>query len=241
MRRLGRWLALHGGIRGAFLLLQLLRHTWRATRHAEHRLRQKPVILAFWHSDLLVGVAEMTRTGRRDCATLASRSRDGEIAAKLAELTGITPIRGGSSKGQVEALRAMQKWADKGGSLLIAIDGPRGPRGVVKAGIVLLASQTGLPIIPGSATGARVVRFRSWDKMWFPKPFSKLEITLDEPMLVRPDATREELEIARRQLEKRLAELHLEPPPVDYGAPLPPPLGNNQMNGKPKFCQDPHR
>lgn len=210
LRKVRRQVALSGGVWFAVGLLQLLRRTWRIHRTGEERFRSNPIIVAFWHGDLLVGAAEAMNVARKDFATLVSRSRDGEIAARLAQAVGITPLRGGSSRGQVEALRLMERWLRKEGSLLVAVDGPRGPRGEVKAGIVLLAARTGAPIIPAAAItspNARYV-FRSWDCMWLPKFRAFIEVIYDTPMYVPTNCTREEMEKFRLLLEERLWQLH---------------------------------
>jgi len=210
LRKVRRQVALAGGVWFAVGVLQLMRRTWRVRRIGEERFRANPIIVAFWHGDLLVGAAEAMYVARKDFATLVSRSRDGEIAARLAKAVGVTPLRGGSSRGQVEALRLMDRWLRKEGSLLVAVDGPRGPRGKVKAGIVLLAARSGAPIIPAAAISppnARYV-FRSWDRMWLPKFRAPIVVVYDTPIYVPANCTREELEKFRLQLEQSLWQLH---------------------------------
>jgi lysophospholipid acyltransferase (LPLAT)-like uncharacterized protein len=210
MRQLLRGLAVRGGVPAVVWLLRALRWTWRVDRRDATRFFIQPVIIAFWHGDLLVGATEVMATKRTDFGTLVSRSRDGDIAAALAQSVGVTPIRGGSSRGQVEALRAMERWLMRGKSLVVAVDGPRGPRGIVKSGVVLLASRTGVPIVPAAALplDQRCWRTRSWDGMWIPKPGAKLECIFGEPMRLRAHLSRDEIEQHRAELERRLFQLH---------------------------------
>ncbi len=213
LRKFLRRVALWGGVPLAVGMLRLLRHTWRVGRSGEARFySQRPVIVAFLHGDLLVGATGVMASRRKDFATLASRSRDGEIAALLARLVNITPLRGGASRGQVEALRAMERWLLSGKSLLVAVDGPRGPRGIVKNGVILLASRTGIPIVPA---GCRVAPdqawvFRSWDRMLLPKPGAKIQVLYGEPIAVPSGLSREELEQYRVQVEKALSSINAE-------------------------------
>ncbi len=213
VRKFLRHVALRGGVRLAASGLRLLHRTWHIERQGVERFFLSPVIVAFWHGDLLVGASEALWSGRQDFATLTSRSRDGEIAAALARRVRVTPLRGGTSRGQVEALRSMERWLAQNGSLVIAVDGPRGPRGVVKSGIVLLASRSGVPIVPAAAIAPpdKIWRFRSWDRMWVPKFGCSFRVVFGNPISVPKDVTREELENYRQRLEQELFFLHEDP------------------------------
>jgi len=210
LRKVLRKVALVGGLHTAALFLRVLRRSWHVDRIHYERFFSAPVIVAFWHGDLLVGAAEVMSSKRRDFATLASRSRDGDIAAGLAKLVGVEPLRGGSSRGQVEALRSMERWLREGKSILLAVDGPRGPKGVVKSGIILLSSRTGVPIVPAGAIplDTRFWQFRSWDSMWLPKAGARIAAIFEEPITVPPDADHQQIEEYRRLLEHKLHMLH---------------------------------
>lgn len=210
LRQAMRSLGLRGGVRLAVVTLRLLRATWRISRKNGSRFFIQPAIVAFWHGDLLIGATEVLWSGRKDFGTLASRSRDGEVAACLAKSVRVTPIRGGSSRGQIEALREMERWLRAGKSLVVAVDGPRGPRGMVKSGVVLLAARTGVPIIPAAATSldGNAWIMKSWDKMWIPKWGAKIEINYGDPLRIPANLKREEMNGYRVELEERLWALH---------------------------------
>ena len=138
---------------------------------------------------------------------LVSHSRDGELVANLARGLGAGTLRGSSSRGQLEALRGMRGKVEEGHIVVVAVDGPRGPFGVVKAGIVLTASQTGVPIVASVVVADRKWQFGSWDRAFIPKPFAHVTMVYGEAMTVPPDASREQLEECRLHLEQRMAEL----------------------------------
>src|SRR5688572_31290024 len=48
-------------------------------------------------------------------------------------------------------------------------DGPRGPAGIVKPGVLLAASASGLPIQPLALAATRARRLGSWDRMIVPR------------------------------------------------------------------------
>lgn len=210
LRQAMRSLGLRGGVRLAVVALRLLRTSWRISRKDGSRFFIQPAIVAFWHGDLLIGATEVLWSRRKDFGTLASRSRDGEVAACLAKSVRVTPIRGGSSRGQIEALREMERWLRAGKSLVVAVDGPRGPRGIVKSGVILLAARTGVPIIPAAATSldGKAWIMKSWDKMWIPKWGARLEIIYGDPLRIPAHLNRGEMDDYRVELEERLLALH---------------------------------
>jgi hypothetical protein len=83
--------------------------------------------------------------GARAVSVLASRSRDGSLMGDYARRFGLDVIRGSSSRGGAEALRALKTAVDEGRDVALAPDGPRGPRGQLGSGVVALAALTGGP------------------------------------------------------------------------------------------------
>ncbi len=141
-------------------------------------------------------------------AVLASRSRDGGLIVRFVETAGAEAIRGGSSSGQMEAIRSMKECVERGMAVVIAVDGPRGPFGEAKLGAVLVASQTGAPIIPVGVRCESAWVFRSWDRAYVPKPFSRVTIEYGEEIRVPREADRDTMNEARADLERRMWILH---------------------------------
>jgi len=163
-----------------------------------------PVIYAAWHSQiLLLGYLYRHLHAR----VLVSRSRDGELIARLLARFGIETVRGSSSRDGAEALRALARSVRDGWDVFVVPDGPRGPRETVKPGIVTLARLTGAPIVPGSVGASPAWRLRSWDEFRVPKPFARCVIRFGEPIRVARGADPEAEEAARRELEAALRAL----------------------------------
>src|SRR5690349_3947060 len=103
------------------------------------------IILAFWHAQQL-----MIPIGYRGVGAhvLISRHGDGEIIARIIARFGHEAVRGSSTRGGAGALRAMIKLGRSGRDVVVTPDGPKGPRHVVKLGVIQLAKATGLPIMP---------------------------------------------------------------------------------------------
>jgi hypothetical protein len=98
-------------------------------------------------------------------------------------------------------------WAERGYDLAITPDGPRGPRYVVQEGVMALAQVTGLPIIPASYYLGWKVQAKSWDRFQIPLPFSVCEVMIGKPVRVPREASDEERETLRQQLEQALREI----------------------------------
>src|SRR5258708_18451764 len=100
-------------------------------------------IYAFWHEGLLAPLAT-----RPKIRVLISQHTDGELIAQICERLSIGVIRGSTARGGCGALLQMIRDASNSTHLGITPDGPRGPRRKLKPGVVMVASQSGLPIVP---------------------------------------------------------------------------------------------
>jgi lysophospholipid acyltransferase (LPLAT)-like uncharacterized protein len=83
-------------------------------------------------------------------------------------------------------------------------DGPRGPRYVVKPGVIHLARATGAPIVPVTYAASRMRQLHSWDRLIIPLPFCRVLYVIGEPLRVPRDADDRDLEAMRCELEGRL-------------------------------------
>jgi hypothetical protein len=130
----------------ATIFIRVLNGSLRATHVHPERLENTPqYILSFWHAHLLL----MLHSKYRDPITvMTSRSKDGEIIARVFRWYGVGTVRGSSSRGANEALREFIRRARKGSNLVFTPDGPKGPARVAKPGVVFAAQMTGLPILP---------------------------------------------------------------------------------------------
>ncbi|HEU4437868.1 MAG TPA: lysophospholipid acyltransferase family protein [Methylomirabilota bacterium] len=159
------------------------------------------VIYAVWHGRVLM---LPYLYGHRGCSVLASRSRDGEIVARLIERFGLESVRGSSTRGGGEALRLLTRRLRRGREVVVVPDGPVGPREVLKPGVIALARLSGAPIVPMAVGASREWRLRSWDEFRIPKPFARCVMRFGEPIRVPADADRAAQEAARKEVEAAL-------------------------------------
>ena len=139
--------------------------------------------------------------------TLNSVHRDGEIVTRVLKRFGITAIRGSSSRGWVGGLKGMVAAYRLGYDLIVVPDGPRGPCDRVKSGILQMARVTGAPVYPTTYSAAWHIRIKSWDRLMIPFPFSRAVYMVGPPIFVPEDATPEQMEHKRQELEERLLTL----------------------------------
>ena len=160
-----------------------------------------PFVFATWHSRVLL--LPYLYRGRR-LRVLTSRSRDGELVARLCTRMGLDVVRGSSSRGGADALRALTRSLADGVSVMVVPDGPRGPREIVKPGVVTLAALSGAAIVPAALGASSEWRLRSWDGFRIPRPFARCVMRFAEPIAVARDADRDAREAARKEVEAAL-------------------------------------
>jgi lysophospholipid acyltransferase (LPLAT)-like uncharacterized protein len=161
-----------------------------------------PFIFATWHSRILLLPA--LYRGRR-LRVLISRSRDGEMVARLCARFDLDVARGSSSRGGAEALRLLARALGEGTSVVVVPDGPRGPREIAKPGVIALAALSGAAIVPVAVAASAEWRLRSWDGFRIPRPFARCVVRFGEPLTVARDAGGDARERARKTLEAALA------------------------------------
>src|SRR5207248_1188248 len=144
-------------------------------------------------------------------AAIVSASKDGGIVARILEHFNVQPVRGSSSRRGPQALLELTTWAERGYDLAITPDGPRGPRYEVQAGAIALAQLTGQPLVPCCYSLAWKITLKSWDRFQIPLPFGRALMRFGEPLRVPREASDEQRELLRLQLQERLRELT-----VDY-------------------------
>jgi len=160
-----------------------------------------PAIYVVWHSRLLL-LPYLYR--RRGLWVLVSRSEDGAMVADLARRFGFVTVRGSSSQGGSGGLLALTRAVRQGHSVVVVPDGPRGPREILKPGVVLLARLTGAPVVPLALGAGAEWRVRSWDEFRIPKPFSRCVVRIGEPIAVPRSLDAAAEESARKEIEAAL-------------------------------------
>ena len=206
-RRYRVFLAL-AGFTGA-LLLRVLGATWRVRTIGEDPLsRGDPLIATAWHRGLLIAAYCWRNRG---IVVSISQSRDGDLANSVVRHLGFAAsARGSSSSGTTGLLRNLIRQLRAGQSVGILPDGPRGPAGTVKPGVIALARAAGARVVPIGISASPSKQLGSWDRAILPFPFARVTCSYGEPIQVPKKATGEALERLRSELEATLNRMNLQ-------------------------------
>lgn len=172
-----------------------------------------PSILAVWHGQFMM-LSHLKRDHLRYAAMVA-RHGDAELIGEAMSAFGLDLIRGAGAgerrkdRGGAQALRgAVQALQGSDGrppaSVVMTADVPPGPARKAGDGIITLARLSGRPIQPIAVASSRYHALRTWSRMTINLPFSKLAFVAAEPIFVLRDASPEQLEAYRIELEQKL-------------------------------------
>jgi lysophospholipid acyltransferase (LPLAT)-like uncharacterized protein len=199
----------------AFTLIMLLRASWRiretGREHFDRAVASgRGTVVAFLHgrSFMLLNTIRGRKRGR--WLSMCSKSLDGDGMTKLEQWLGLRVIRGSSGQDGLQALvdmiRVMRD--EPGMGACLAVDGSRGPRGVVQGGIISLAQRTGGLIIPVTVSPRPAWIFRkAWDRTMIAKPFARIDVVYGEPIEVPAKLKAPETAALRLAVEERLIAL----------------------------------
>ncbi|MCC8967429.1 MULTISPECIES: lysophospholipid acyltransferase family protein [Bradyrhizobium] len=170
-----------------------------------------PAIFVFWHGQHFMTPFIRTKESYR-AKVLISRHRDGEFNALAVERLGIGTIRGSGDhsgafhrKGGVGAFLEMVRTLEDGCNMATTADVPKRAR-VAGLGAIMLARESGRPIIPFAMVTSRFIRLKNWDSTTINLPFGRGAVVGIEPVYVPPDADAATMEKLRQQVEDLLNE-----------------------------------
>lgn len=164
------------------------------------------MIVIGWHGRTLLMPYFWNKTSRLNA--LVSPHRDGRIIVQVLKKFGIGNIDGSTDRNSKEAAIELMRNLKQGNSIAIIPDGPRGPSMKLSMSPLFYAQKSGKPIlgITYSTAHARIIT-KSWDNMLLPLPFCRGMYAITEPFFIPSDASPEQLEQYRRQIETALNEL----------------------------------
>jgi lysophospholipid acyltransferase (LPLAT)-like uncharacterized protein len=197
-----------------FLAAEFLRLVWLTNRFSldppdiyEKAEPDFPLIIGFWHGQHFM-MPFLRRNYR--AKVLISRHGDGEINAIAAERLGVGTVRGSGDhggafhrKGGVAAFKSMLGVLGEGCNMALTADVPKVSR-VAGLGIIMLARESGRPILPVAIATSRFLRLNNWDRSVIHLPFGRGVIAGGSLVRVPPDADAATMETLRLQLEATL-------------------------------------
>lgn len=195
-------------VRFAYYLIHIYSRTLKLSvineRKWQAQLGKRPVLLCTWHQQFFGAIRHFGNYAGYNPGLMISRSKDGDLISSVARKTGWKTPRGSSSRGGKQAMGEMIRHLEKYGFGAHILDGPTGPIGIVKPGVIKMAESTGAVIVPFHVKALNAWYFNSWDRFMLPKPFSKVEIIFDDPMQLDAIVDPGDFEQQRLGLEEKM-------------------------------------
>ncbi len=162
---------------------------------------KKPFILAFWHSQLMmIGYVWKSKAVLN---MLASSHSDGRFGAYIAGHFNLRNISI-EAKNKSPSLRQIFKILKDGHYLGVTPDGPRGPNKKVSEGIIKIAINSQVPIVPLGFASNKNFKLKSWDSFLITYPFSKCKFVWGDPITIPASTRDDEIEGYKAKLEDKI-------------------------------------
>ncbi|MBU1344496.1 MAG: lysophospholipid acyltransferase family protein, partial [Proteobacteria bacterium] len=190
----------------AYYLIRLYSLTFRFKIVNEKKwqtlLKQgRPILLCAWHQQFFSAIRHFKTYSKFHPGLMISQSKDGDLIAGVANRTGWHTLRGSSSRGGKKAMGEMIDHLLTYGFGAHIIDGPQGPMGIVKAGVIKMAQEANAVVVPIYTHAEQAWFFNSWDRFMLPKPFSIVTLTFGDEICFAQDRTPDGFESQRKLLE----------------------------------------
>lgn len=161
-------------------------------------------VVAFWHETMIL---PWYLHGKKKSAALTSKSKDGDLLAKQLKHWGYNVVRGSSSKGGDVALGIMIDYAKNNYAIAVTPDGPRGPVYKFKAGAVITAKKSGIPLILLGIGFKKKKLLKSWDRFQVPYFFTLANAFYSEPIYIDKNLSYDETSAVILNCEAKLIDL----------------------------------
>lgn len=150
-----------------------------------------PAVYALCERDLVAITAAASAT---PAVALVAPGDDGDWVVAIARPLGCRFARGSSRRDGMTGSRQLIEMlrSDPALSALVAVDGPLGPSGVVREGVVHCAAWSARPLVPVVAAARRAIVFRrSWAQHYLPLPFTRIVLAAGAPLVIEQPLDRD--------------------------------------------------
>ncbi|MEM1307448.1 MAG: glycosyltransferase N-terminal domain-containing protein, partial [Pseudomonadota bacterium] len=178
----------------------------------ERYAKTSPHITALWHGQFVLVPAAAPQS-ETPTAIMVARHGDAEVLGATMQAFGMTLIRGAGAgerrkdRGGTAALRAAMKALRAGQTVAMTADVPPGPARRAGPGIATLAKLSQRPIVPVAVASNRFIALDTWSRLTLNLPFSRIGVSVGDPITVPRDATPEQLERVRLRVERAMEEV----------------------------------
>jgi 3-deoxy-D-manno-octulosonic-acid transferase len=187
------------------------RTSWQTeamTETLEQHYHHHPCIVAMWHGQFML--LPLIKPPFIPVDSMLARHRDAEILGETLRHFDMQLIRGagaaarGRDRGGAHAFMAAVQALRDGRTVAMTADVPGGKARCAGPGIVMVARQSGRPILPVAIATSRYLAFNTWSRMTVNLPFSGLGFAVGPMVRVPREATGPELESYREAVQTSL-------------------------------------
>jgi len=161
----------------------------------------KPFILAFWHSQLMM--IGFSWKKNKNVNILASGHSDGKFGAIVGKYFNLNNIQT-SKKNKSISLKSIFKLLNDNNYIGITPDGPRGPKEIVSEGIIKIAKSSKVPIIPIGFWSSKNFKLKSWDSFLITLPFSKCSFVWGKPLEIPNNIHKNQIQYYQKLLQEKI-------------------------------------
>ena len=203
LKKILRFLALTLAPFVGSLLIRFLYLTNKNNFHSSGKISDEPVIFAFWHGELLM-LPYLYRHYRKTPhgKVIISSHFDGELIARTIKRFGLGSLAGSTTRNAARVLIQAIKTIKDGFDVGITPDGPKGPRGEVADGVIVMAQKTKAKIVLVEIKPTKYWQLNSWDKFVIPKPFGIINYYATDEIDVSHLSLEEARVLIKRGLDK---------------------------------------
>ncbi|STQ85918.1 DUF374 domain-containing protein [Helicobacter muridarum] len=172
--------------------------------HISNYVREQNFIACMWHGNFLMMPYLYAQVrDKPNMSFITSAHNDGIIIEKYFSSFGLNAIRGstGIEKGGIKALIVAIRALKNGQDIAVTPDGPRGPYKSIADGILLMGMKSGVGICPCRISPKRYWELNTWDKFCIPKPFTRIDYYVGDPIFLSQNM---DIEEARAKLKETM-------------------------------------
>jgi lysophospholipid acyltransferase (LPLAT)-like uncharacterized protein len=161
--------------------------TLRVTFHASNGQRVEPNdpwlhgrVYAVCERDIL---SLLPFAAHHEYVTAVATGRDGNRATAVLSQLGVHVARGSVRRDGAQAIQSLRRLMTPARSVVLSVDGPLGPAGVAKPGVMVLGARCRREVVPLAAAARWSFRFPwTWSGIYLPLPFSRVSLQSGEPL-----------------------------------------------------------
>jgi lysophospholipid acyltransferase (LPLAT)-like uncharacterized protein len=151
----------------------------------EAPLAHAPTVWIGWHESNLLTLALHGRIANRAAMAFVPPGLNGAAMRGWLEGLDVIPVPLAADARRGLGLRPMESALAAGKDVLIAVDGPNGPRHRIAPGAIWLARAMQVEVRPVGSAAWPALRLPRWDRLIVPLPVSRVSLVIGPPLLFK--------------------------------------------------------